>query len=114
MIEKGQTTKVTVHEDKRHIYEEGDYVLFREVEGMTEINEPAGPFKVIKTTPFTVELELDSTGFNEYSRQGTIENVKVPRDFPMHSWEQSFANPAASTAFGMMEPPDLSKFGRSE
>jgi len=32
----------------------------------------------------------------------------------MHSWEQSFANPAASTAYGMMEPPDLSKFGRSE
>ena len=32
----------------------------------------------------------------------------------MHSWEQSFANPAASTAYGFMEPPDLAKFGRSE
>ena len=34
-IEKGKTTLVTVHEDKRHSYQEGDYVIFREVEGMT-------------------------------------------------------------------------------
>jgi hypothetical protein len=32
----------------------------------------------------------------------------------MHSWEKSFANPSASTEFGMLNPPDLSKFGRSE
>lgn len=35
MIEKGEKTKVTMHEDKKHIYQEGDYVVFREVEGMT-------------------------------------------------------------------------------
>lgn len=45
MIEKGKETKVTTHEDKRHTYQEGDYVELREVEGMTEINL-AGPFKV--------------------------------------------------------------------
>jgi hypothetical protein len=32
----------------------------------------------------------------------------------MHSWDKSFSNPAASTEFGMLNPPDLSKFGRSE
>ena len=31
-----------------------------------------------------------------------------------HSWEQSYLNPSASTHFGMLEPPDLAKFGRSE
>lgn len=31
-----------------------------------------------------------------------------------HSWEQSYINPSASTHFGMLEPPDLAKFGRSE
>jgi len=35
MIEKGEKTVVTVHEDKRHIYQEGDHVVFKEVEGMT-------------------------------------------------------------------------------
>ena len=32
----------------------------------------------------------------------------------MQSWEKSFANPGASTTNGYLEPPDLSKFGRSE
>lgn len=30
---------VSVHEDKRHSYQNGDYVKFREVQGMTQINE---------------------------------------------------------------------------
>lgn len=29
---------VTVHEDKRHKFQDGDYVSFREVEGMIELN----------------------------------------------------------------------------
>lgn len=29
---------VTVHEDKRHKFQEGDWVYFREVEGMTQVN----------------------------------------------------------------------------
>jgi ubiquitin-activating enzyme E1 len=113
MIDKGEKTFVTVHEDKRHIYEEGDSVTFREVEGMSEIND-SGPYVITKTTPFTFTLDLDSREFGDYTRQGTVENVKVPKEFPMHSWETSFANPAASTEFGMLNPPDLSKFGRSE
>jgi ubiquitin-activating enzyme E1 len=67
MIEKGKDTVVTTHEDKRHTYQEGDYVELREVEGMTEING-AGPFKIIKTTKHTFSLELDSTSFGEYTR----------------------------------------------
>jgi len=86
MIEKGEKTLVTVHEDKRHIYEEGDFVTFREVEGMTEIND-SGPYKISKTTPFTFTVDLDSSAFGDYARQGTVENVKVAKPFPMHSWE---------------------------
>jgi len=69
---------------------------------------------ITKTTPFTFTLDLDSSSFGDYKRQGTVENVKVAKPFPMHSWEKSFANPSASTEFGMLNPPDLSKFGRSE
>ena len=61
-IAKGETTEVTVHEDKRHTFEEGDYVQLREVEGMTEINDREKPAKVLKTTPYTFVLELDSSG----------------------------------------------------
>lgn len=113
MIEKGPKTTVTVHEDKRHIYQEGDYVQFREVEGMVEINNTA-PIKISAVTTFTFTLELDSSNFHDYTRQGLVENIKVPKNVEYHSWAQSFKNPAASSQYGMLETPDLSKFGRSE
>jgi ubiquitin-activating enzyme E1 len=102
-----------MHEDKRHIYQEGDHVVFREVEGMVEINNTK-PIKIIATDPKTITLELDSSKFGDYTRQGIVENVKVPKPVEFHSWEQSFKNPVASSQYGMLETPDLSKFGRSD
>jgi ubiquitin-activating enzyme E1 len=40
--------------------------------------------------------------------------VKVPKEVEFHSWAQSYRNPVASSTFGMLETPDLAKFGRSE
>jgi ubiquitin-activating enzyme E1 len=37
-ITQEEKPTVTVHEDKRHTFADGDYVVFREVEGMTELN----------------------------------------------------------------------------
>lgn len=62
MIERGEQTKVTVHEDKRHIFQEGDYVVFREVEGMDEINSTQ-PIKIKSCTAIDFTLDLDSTKF---------------------------------------------------
>ena len=112
-IKKGETTEVTVHEDKRHTYEEGDFVALREVEGMTEING-LKPAKVLKTTPFTFVLELDSSGFADYTRQGVCEDVKVPKESAFHSWADSFKNPQASSETGELMMTDFGKFGRSE
>ncbi len=114
-IENGaEKTVVTVHEDKRHIFQEGDYVTFREVEGMTEINNTKDPIKIIATTPLTFTLELDSSKFGQYVRQGVVENVKVPKKVEFHSWEQSFADPVASSNDGMLLTADFAKFGRPE
>jgi ubiquitin-activating enzyme E1 len=33
-VTQEENATVTVHEDKRHSYKDGDYVVFREVEGM--------------------------------------------------------------------------------
>ena len=86
MIEKGKETVVTTHEDKRHTYQEGDYVELREVEGMTEINQ-TGPYKINKTTKHTFTIECDSTGFGDYKRQGVVENKKVAKPMEFHTWE---------------------------
>lgn len=80
---------------------------------MTEING-SGPYKIIGTTVFTFDIEVDSTGWGDYTRQGIVENKKVPSKMEFHSWEQSYKNPAASAQYGMLNPPDLAKFGRSE
>jgi len=33
---------------------------------------------------------------------------------PFHPWEVSYKNPVGSSHFGMLETPDLAKFGRSD
>jgi len=38
-VEQDENGYVTVHEDKRHSFQDGDYVKFREVEGMAELND---------------------------------------------------------------------------
>ena len=96
MIEKGETTTTTTHEDKRHIYQEGDHVKLVEVEGMVEINSTE-PLKILSTKKDSFVVDLNSTGFTDYSRQGVVENVKVAKKVPFHSWNQSFKNPVASS-----------------
>lgn len=55
---------VTTHEDKRHGFEDGDTVTFREVEGMTEIN---GKHYIIKDSkPHSFILEGDLSSFSDY------------------------------------------------
>ena len=80
---------------------------------MAEING-AGPYKIISTKPHSFVLELDSRGFSDYTRQGVVENVKVAKHMPFHSWDVSYKNPVGSSHFGMLETPDLAKFGRSD
>jgi len=64
---KENKTVVTVHEDKRHIYQEGDHVVFKEVEGMTEINE-LPPAKIVATTVSSFTIDLDTSKFKQYTR----------------------------------------------
>src|SRR5690606_29338140 len=87
---------VTVHEDKRHKFKEGDYVQFREVQGMQEINK-LPPTKIQVIDGFSFKVEVDATGFSAYEREGIVENVKVPKKVSYHSLKQSLHNPIASS-----------------
>ena len=59
---------------------------------MTEIND-IEPVKIVGTTRNSITLELDSTGFSDYKRQGIVENVKVPTIESFQPWQQAFKNP---------------------
>lgn len=104
---------VTVHEDKRHKFQDGDHVQFREVEGMVELNSLT-PTLIDVIDGYSFKVKVDGTGFSPYERQGLVENVKVPKKVSYHSLKQSLHNPVASSQYGMLETPDLRFFGRSE
>ena len=80
---------------------------------MVEINN-ISPAKIIKTTPFSFTLALDSSSFSDYTRQGTCENIKMPVEVSYHDWATSVVNPQASAEFGELMMTDFGKFGRSE
>lgn len=52
---------------------------------MTQLNGTK-PIKVLDTTVYTITLEIDSSQFGDYTRQGVVENVKVPTAVKFHSW----------------------------
>jgi len=51
---------VTVMEEKRHGFSSGDFVVFREIQGMTELNDKE--FEIEEKSPYTFVLKgLDTT-----------------------------------------------------
>ena len=67
---------VTLIEDVRCDLESGDYVTFKDVEGMTELND-APPMKVNVKGPFALEI-VDTTVFSAYKKGGVMQEVKMP------------------------------------
>lgn len=110
--EKGQ---VHVHEDKRHSFQDGDYVKFREVEGMTELNA-LEPVQIEDCKPYSFRIKYDTRGFNAYTRQGIVENVKVPTVQSFKSLAEVLDNPAKASPLGFLENPSMKFMGmqRSE
>ena len=87
-IEQGENPRVYVHEDTRHTYQDGDFVKFVEVEGMTELND-AGNIEVFDCRAYDFRLRLDTSSFGAYTRQGIVEDVKVPKQIEFKSYRES-------------------------
>ena len=55
----------------------GDFVSFKDVSGMIELNDtPPRPIRILSPTKFTIE---DTSKFQEFTGVGIVEEVKVPR-----------------------------------
>ena len=108
-ISQGNPGIVQVHDEKRHTYEDGDYVVFKEVQGMTEINAVAPmPVKYINRYSFSIG---DTSNFSAYTREGIVEQVKVPVILDFRSYADSLKNPVIADP---LITADLGKFGRPE
>ncbi len=89
---------------------DGDYVVFREVQGMTELNNSA-PRKIEYISPMSVGIG-DVSKFGEYIGGGIMEQVKVPKAHSYKSLVERFNNPYNGDK--IPDPIDFSKFGRNE
>ena len=66
-ITKDEKPTVTVHEDQRHGFYDGDHVVFSEVEGMTELNGHK-PIEIYDCGGHSFKLKLDTSKFGAYIR----------------------------------------------
>lgn len=90
---------------------DGDYVTFKEVEGMSEVNEsPPRPIRYVSTMAFSIE---DTRNYGEYISGGIAQQVKVPKQKSYRPFSEAFPIPYLKDS----KAPDLtdfSKFGRNE
>ncbi|CAF1276826.1 unnamed protein product [Adineta ricciae] len=76
--------------DARHGFEEGTYVTFQGVKGMSEINNKE--FKITVPSPYTFGIG-DTRNFGNYEGGGTVTEVKKPEIIKFKSFSQSLAEP---------------------
>ncbi|KAJ7591324.1 ubiquitin activating enzyme [Mycena floridula] len=90
-VEQGNEALVTCLDETRHGLEDGDYVTFVEVQGMTELNGCA-PRKISVKGPYTFTIG-DTSGFNTYKTGGIFTQVKMPKIIEFKSLRDSLAAP---------------------
>ncbi|CAN0879676.1 Ubiquitin-activating enzyme E1 1 [Linum grandiflorum] len=92
-------------DDERVELEDGDLVVFSEVEGMVELND-GKPRKVKNARPFSFNIEEDTTNFSAYIKGGIVTQVKQPKVLNFKSLRDSIKEP------GDFLLSDFSKFDR--
>ena len=90
-VTKDVESVVTCLDETRHGMEDGDYVTFTEVKGMTELNG-CEPRKIKVLGPYTFSIG-DTSSFSDYVSGGIVAQVKMPKtikfvsSFKMQAWE---------------------------
>lgn len=103
-ITKDTEGLVTCVDDTRHGLEDGDYVTFSEVQGMTELNG-CEPIKVKVLGPYTFTIG-DTTAYSVYIRGGNATQVKMPKTIKFLPFKESLQNPEfLLTDYGKFDYP---------
>ena len=104
-ISKEEKGVVTCLDETRHGFEDGDYVTFSEVEGMTQLNA-CQPIKITVLGPYTFGIG-NTTGFSDYVRGGIATQVKMPKTVSFKPLRESINTPEFLIS-------DFAKFGRPQ
>lgn len=82
---------VSCLDETRHGFEDGDYVTFSEVQGMTELNNCL-PKKIKVLGPYSFSIG-DTSNYSNYERGGYAKQVKMPQKFKFKSLEEALKEP---------------------
>ena len=87
-VSKDAEGMVTCLDEHRHGFEDGDYVTFSEVRGMTELNQCA-PRQIKVLGPYTFSIG-PTMSLSDYQGGGIASQVKMPKtlDFVRVFWLQ--------------------------
>ncbi|OJA15293.1 hypothetical protein AZE42_00927 [Rhizopogon vesiculosus] len=90
-VDKSDEGLVTCLDESRHGLEDGDFVTFTEVQGMTELNN-CNPRKVTVKGPYTFTIG-NTSDLGQYIRGGIFTQVKMPKILEFKSLRESLAAP---------------------
>lgn len=96
---------VSCVDDERLEFQDGDFVVFSEVRGMTELND-GKPRKIKSARAYSFTLEEDTTNFGGYERGGIVTQVKQPKVLKFKPLREAINDP------GDFLLSDFSKFDR--
>ncbi|XP_074581592.1 ubiquitin-activating enzyme E1 2-like isoform X1 [Curcuma longa] len=92
-------------DDERLEFQDGDLVVFSEIEGMTELND-GKPRKIKNARAYSFILEEDTSQFGVYKRGGIVTQVKEPKVLHFKPLKDAIKDP------GDFLLSDFSKFDR--
>ncbi|KAJ6627557.1 hypothetical protein B0H10DRAFT_1995251 [Mycena sp. CBHHK59/15] len=90
-VDQDKDGLVTCLDETRHGLEDGDFVTFTEVQGMTELNG-CEPRKVAVKGPYTFTIG-DTSSLGMYKRGGIFTQVKMPKTIEFKSLQESINAP---------------------
>ncbi|XP_068667888.1 ubiquitin-activating enzyme E1 1-like isoform X2 [Aristolochia californica] len=96
---------VSCVDDERLEFQDGDLVVFSEVQGMTELND-GKPRKVKNGRAYSFTLEEDTTNFGFYEKCGIVTEVKQPKVLKFKPLKEALKDP------GDFLLSDFSRFDR--
>ncbi|TYG58817.1 hypothetical protein ES288_D08G252700v1 [Gossypium darwinii] len=96
---------VSCVDDERLEFEDGNLVVFSEIQGMKELND-GKPRKIKSVRPYSFTLEEDTTNFGTYVKGGIVTQVKQPKVLNFKPLRAALKDP------GDFLLSDFSKFDR--
>ncbi|MBA0574668.1 hypothetical protein Golob_001855, partial [Gossypium lobatum] len=83
---------VSCIDDERLEFQDGDFVVFSEVQGMTKLNDGKSR-KIRSAKPYSFTLEEDTTSFGTYVKGGIVSQVKQPKVLKFKPLREALKDP---------------------